>query len=234
MEKVFFGLIATILLSTNINSQIIKKSNLSFQNMTIDNAIGKKHNQIVLEFLIENEKIKDLSYIEKQKVVLSYLKENKDLDLFKVLNSFDLYLNNEKPNFNPFEYVSSFKKQLSEHFYNKIINVLTETSNINDISVLKELVSKYRNEALNDDEFYENEKETFVNMLYIYESSIDLWYNYNENDQNLTNRISSKHYWQIATCDFIGGISGGIFGGQVGFLVGAIGSSAQAAVCFWE
>jgi hypothetical protein len=176
---------------------------------------------------------------EKNKIILNFIKKEYSYDVSKNINFFNKYINNGRYElFTPELFISDNKTQISDYFYAQISKVLTDTKSMNENDISSYIDSKLLNINM-DNNYYKYEKETFINMLHIFKSSIMYFSNNNsayyslQTSSNTSSRIGRNNYWKIAAADFVEGIAGGCVGAHVGFLIGAISGSAVMAIGLW-
>lgn len=222
-----------------------KKENLEnsiiIEKIVVNKAIGEEHNKGLDDFLDAFNRDKKESITNSQKIayVKEYFDEEFDVDISPIVNAEIENLNNDDVNSLPiFEnidiegLVNDASRGFSDYFRLQLNNILIVMKDAkNDTTQMKQMINEYLLKANDDDNFAVNEKEYFINMLYVYDSLISYWYNDN-NYKNGMKKPEPDDMWKIPVSDWIGGIFGSI-GGPAGGVAGYLASSALAAVGIW-
>lgn len=240
MKKIIFLFIVSLILLIANSCQKIdtKNQTLYIPKIHIDKEIGIKHNEGLKNFIntFKNSH-KENQLTNQQQIEFSkqYFIDQFDVDITPIVDAIKSNLKeeiNSKPissNIDIKGFVSYSTKNFSQYFKSRVNDILKEIENCNNDKDKMLLIVKQNIEnSVLENNFANNEKEHFINMLYVYQSSIEFWYEF-LNSNTMSKPISPNDYWKIPTADWAGGIIGTI-GGPVGGLVGYLASSVTMAI----
>ncbi|MEA3452106.1 MAG: hypothetical protein U9Q83_09425, partial [Bacteroidota bacterium] len=112
----------------------------------------------------------------------------------------------------------------SEYFISKIMQIYDfSEENKGNFSLIKSNVEKWINIAYTDDDFSQEEQVLYINMLYVYGSSLDFW------SKKFTGKPDEDDYWKVPVTDWVCGIFGS-FAGPATAVIGYLSGSAAAAI----
>lgn len=231
MKKIIltFTVLLTIIILNSCKNNIEDQST-TLPHIDIDKSIGQKHNDGLTNFINSNsKKIKSnkISNEEQLDYVVDYINDTYQTNISdikeNVLNNLRDSNINSMPvyqNINIEGYINCAIKNRSTYFKSQILDILGKIENCKtDTAQMQIVICESLEKAYNDNSFSTNEKEYYINMLYVYQSSIRYWYNLVPKY-----KITEKDYWKIPTADWIGGICGSL-GGPAGAIGGLVGGS---------
>ena len=209
--------------------------NSFFEGVEIYPKIGENHNKFAKEFLNNNhEKLINLSLNERSNLIIDFFNDSYDKNVSGIINEFRDY-----KNFDPKSYVKDHNDRMSQYMFSKVIDLLNKTKNVRaDKNKVLNLIRDFKSDVQNDNNYLTNEKEAFLNMLIVFEKSVELWYDNEFVDQfkelnKTTSKIDDDDYWKIAASDYVGGIAGGLTGGPAGAAIGIAAGSLQSVISLW-
>ncbi len=210
----------------------------NLEKIKINKEIGVEHNQGVDIFLEVYRKNVQRSLTNSQKIEYTreYFIKNHDADISPVINLIKSNLKNKDlidsmtiiENIDIDGFVQDAAKDYSPYYQEQVNTILNGIKSAqNDTIAMKKMISDYLSNIDEDDNFAPNEKEYFINSLYVLNSSITYWYNY-----KLDTKMDEDDYWKIPVSDWAGGIIG-LIGGPAGSVSGFVSGSVLMAIGLW-
>jgi membrane protease subunit (stomatin/prohibitin family) len=209
------------------NTELKKES--VFKNTQYDPTIGTKHNEIVNEVLNSGIISKENSYETNMENVNNYFLQKHNTDVSMVANELFILRSNENAranastDFDPYVFIDTYKDNYSPEFANALTTILKKSEEVKGEK--EEVISIFTNyiEAVKNNEFAleEGEKNALLNILTVYVSSAEIWYEQGQVVADGKVSYEAKDdAWKIVVADGVEGLAGGILGGPLGALVG--------------
>jgi hypothetical protein len=223
-----------------------------FPNQVIDqvtlkiiNSTGEMHNRIVIDYLneiyfnpnVENARKNTISIIDYINGKYQIKIEENPYFIFGNLSNAKI---KDIGTFDPYDFLSINKNKLNIYFYDKIFMLLHHTELVSDNpKEVATIIYQYQENVLVDNNLSEEDKISFLIMLNVYKSSLDLWtYIDNQINEEIPEArkqgVPRNQLWKIPTSDWVGGIGGGILGALPGAIVGLAVSSITMTIGLWE
>lgn len=212
----------------------------------VNPEMGALHNRGLHELKVNTELSPELSPQANLRLIIQYFEANYGVNVRPMLR---VHFTNG-PNgitytpLDPFEYLELHSEVVSEHYYQQMTNLLTETLGAyaaNNLEAALEIIAEYRVQIADDVNFSPEEATMFINQLYVYESSLNYCTNndaYNGGDEwDLPSEIN---WWKVGGADLLGALGGALSGVVTGGTlsgplagIGAVVSSGNSIISQW-
>lgn len=222
------------------------------QELTVENA-GEKHNEMTIDFL--NYHQNNLKNTESSggrvnssgsSEIVAYLDEKYGTDLnnspyylFKSTEG-DVAARTLTEEFDPYKILEENRGNVSEYFYSKFESLLKHTEHFSDNpGHVASVINAFKEGVTSDENFSQEERENFLLMLDVHQSSLELWAYVEQvvkenNPEGRLLGVPRDLRWKIVAADFTGGLIGGLASGGTMALAGLAASSIEMTIGLWE